>query len=78
MTAVATIQEEEFSKQFSLETWKTLARHIRPYLRNFVSLAISSVVVAVCEGLELVSDRRNRSVCPRPGKTTSLFRDGMS
>jgi ATP-binding cassette subfamily B protein len=51
MTTVATIQEEEYNKRFSLETWKTLSRHARPYLRNFVGLVISAVVLAACEGL---------------------------
>ena len=51
MTTVATVQEEEYNKRFSLDTWKALARYARPYLRDFVGLAISAVVVAACEGL---------------------------
>ncbi len=51
MTTVATIHEEEYRKQFSLDTWKTLARHGRPYLRDFVGLAISAVLLAASEGL---------------------------
>ena len=51
MTTVATLQEEEYDKQFNLDTWKTLARHARPYLRNFVGLAISAITVAACEAL---------------------------
>jgi len=54
MTPVATLQEEEYHKQFSLETWKRLARHARGYLRDFVRLAISAIVVAGCEILFMV------------------------
>jgi len=51
MTDQIHYQEEEYNKSFDLKTWKTLARHARPFLRDWIALAISAVIVAVCEGV---------------------------
>ena len=51
MTDDAHWHEEEYDKSFDLQTWKTLAHHARPFLRDWIGLAISAVIVAVCEGV---------------------------
>jgi len=51
MTAEGHWHEEEYDKNFDLQTWKTLAHHARPFLRDWIGLAISAVIVAACEGV---------------------------
>ena len=51
MTADAHWHEDKYDKNFDLQTWKTLAHHARPFLRDWIGLAISAVVVAACEGV---------------------------
>ena len=51
MTDQAHWHEEEYNKSFDFQTWKTLARHARPFLRDWIGLAISAVIVAACEGV---------------------------
>ncbi len=51
MTADAHWHEEEYDKNFDVRTWKTLAGHARPFLRDWIGLAVSAIIVAACEGV---------------------------